>query len=293
MDGLGDVGLVLQVSPIARLPRRLGGTRGRRCRRAAQARNGLVHRCSLRNRSPPERRDVMNPAPGCYGVVDLRGVFPWLIRHFTRSEYSHAFIYLGFGYILEAQPRGSKISPLSRYDGLPMLFSEPAPGYVADPDVNKAQAAWLGIEYGFEDIAWLGLDLGLGIKWGWLLDRVAAPPTSSAPCWSPNGAAPTARTGHAARRTCKKSRPASWPPASRRFGGRFRAAQPGQRHRHHPRRQCSHPRHIHAVDLGSGRDRQPDAAASTGPGLLQLVGLLLRRARRDRRRRRPRTGTGR
>ena len=118
----------------------------------------------------------MNPAPGCYGVVDLRGVFPWLIRHFTRSEYSHAFIYLGFGYILEAQPRGSKISPLSRYDGLPMLFSEPAPGYVADPDVNKAQAAWLGIEYGFEDIAWLGLDLGLGIKWGWLLDRVRGTP---------------------------------------------------------------------------------------------------------------------
>jgi hypothetical protein len=105
---------------------------------------------------------MADPKPGCYGGVDLRGVFPWLIRHFTRSKYSHAFVYLGFGLILEAQPSRSWISPLSRYDGLPMLFSVPAPGYKPDPDAGTAQKAWLDIPYGFTDIVWLGVDLGTG-----------------------------------------------------------------------------------------------------------------------------------
>jgi hypothetical protein len=39
---------------------------------------------------------MTEPKPGCYGVVDLKGIFSWLIRRFTRSRYSHAFIYLGF-----------------------------------------------------------------------------------------------------------------------------------------------------------------------------------------------------
>jgi hypothetical protein len=114
----------------------------------------------------------VTPQPGCYGVVDLPGFFPWMIRLFTRSKYSHAFVYLGFGLILEAQPNGSRISPLSRYDGLAMRFSEPAPGYTPDPDAQTAQARWLGIPYGFADIGWLGIDLTTGWRWRWLLDRV-------------------------------------------------------------------------------------------------------------------------
>lgn len=117
-----------------------------------------------------------SPQPGCYGVVDISSWFGWCIRKLTRSRYDHAFIYLGTSerLILEARPTGSAIGMLDEYKGLPMQFSEPAPGYTdadgADP--FKTEQKWLGIPYGFDDIAYLGLAYSLGWHSDWLLDKV-------------------------------------------------------------------------------------------------------------------------
>jgi hypothetical protein len=105
-------------------------------------------------------------------VVDLSGWFPACIRYLTRSRYCHAFVCLGDGMILEAQPSGSAISPLSKYAGLPMLFSEPAPGYRQDADPEQDEKRWLRIPYGFDDILYLGLAYGLHLRPRWLLAEV-------------------------------------------------------------------------------------------------------------------------
>lgn len=122
------------------------------------------------------------PETGCYGVVDLSGWFPFLIRHMTHSPWAHAFIVLNAsqGYILEARPSGSAIGNLSEYAGLPMLFSEPAPqaaGAGAIALFADARERWTGIPYGFYDIADLGLWYSLHWKPEWLTRRVLSEKT--------------------------------------------------------------------------------------------------------------------
>ena len=117
---------------------------------------------------------MTEPQPGSYTVVDNHGIYAATIRRFTRSKYSHAFINLGDGLILEADAAGSHITALAKYDGRPMLTSEPAPGYqVGD---WAAQTRWLDIPYGFADIAWLGLDYGVGWRPQWVLSEVREDP---------------------------------------------------------------------------------------------------------------------
>lgn len=113
------------------------------------------------------------PQTGCYGVVDLPGWFSWCIRRLTRSEWAHAFIVLNAadGTILEARPGGSAIGNLSQYQGLPLLFSEPAPQAYALSGLelrNTAQESWTGIGYGFADVAALGLWYSLHVRPGML-----------------------------------------------------------------------------------------------------------------------------
>ena len=119
-----------------------------------------------------------DPSTGGYGVVDLSGWFPWCIRHLTRSQWAHAFIVLDAtaGTILEARPSGSAIGNLSQYAGRPKLFSEPAPeagkAGGAQGLIEQVRETWTGIEYGFADIAELGLWYSVDIRPEWLTKLV-------------------------------------------------------------------------------------------------------------------------
>lgn len=117
---------------------------------------------------------LRGPQTGGYGVTDLPGWFPWCIRHLTHSPWAHAFIVLdaAAGIILEANPTGSVIAGIGKYDGRPVLYSEPAPGLPQAPAspalTAQARERWTGIGYGFADVAELGLWYAMHIRLGWL-----------------------------------------------------------------------------------------------------------------------------
>jgi hypothetical protein len=119
------------------------------------------------------------PLTGGYGCVDISSPFGYAIRKFTRSEYDHAFMILDAsdGTILEAQPKGARISNISEYSGMPMVFSDDQCSLL--PSVLKAAAQhYVGIPYGFLDIMYLGLEITTrdhrpdGPVDDWLLKRV-------------------------------------------------------------------------------------------------------------------------
>jgi uncharacterized protein YycO len=56
-----------------------------------------------------------NPRPGDFGVVKTNGIIGRLIRVGTASRWNHAFIYVGDGTIVEANPTGVAISPVTKY----------------------------------------------------------------------------------------------------------------------------------------------------------------------------------
>jgi len=58
---------------------------------------------------------MIEPRVGSYGVVKSTGIFARLIQIGTISRWNHAFIYIGDGKIVEANPRGVEVSPLSKY----------------------------------------------------------------------------------------------------------------------------------------------------------------------------------
>jgi len=58
------------------------------------------------------------PRIGDYGVVRTGGFFGKLIRLGTVSRWNHAFIYVGDGNIVEANPTGVAISPVSKYPNI-------------------------------------------------------------------------------------------------------------------------------------------------------------------------------
>ena len=55
------------------------------------------------------------PRRGDYGVVKTNGIIGRLIRLGTTSRWNHAFIYMGDGMIVEANPTGVALSPASKY----------------------------------------------------------------------------------------------------------------------------------------------------------------------------------
>ena len=121
------------------------------------------------------------PLTGGYGVVDIPGWFGWNIRHFTHSRFDHAFVILDAdaGTILEARPGGARISNLSEYAGLPMLFSDDA---ISRPFVsekwklhpsphqltNMAEQRYVSVGYGYLDIVLLGLEVTFRYTPRWL-----------------------------------------------------------------------------------------------------------------------------
>jgi len=71
----------------------------------------------------------MTPLAGDFGLVSIEGGVGKLIRFGQWlngdgfSDYEHAFIYVGNGQIIEAEPGGAVLSDLSEYDGRPILWS--------------------------------------------------------------------------------------------------------------------------------------------------------------------------
>lgn len=67
--------------------------------------------------------------PGDFGLVSIKGNVGFLIRlgQFLNGDgfrdFEHAFIYIGDGKIVEAEPGGARIADLSEYDGREILWS--------------------------------------------------------------------------------------------------------------------------------------------------------------------------
>ena len=102
------------------------------------------------------------PQIGDYGVVKTSGFFGKLIRLGTVSRWNHAFIYIGHGQIVEANPTGVAISPLSNY---PLVaWNQHEVLTVAQRNAIRDYAvAAVGRPYNFGIIAMLALR-ALGIK---------------------------------------------------------------------------------------------------------------------------------
>jgi uncharacterized protein YycO len=64
------------------------------------------------------------PNIGDYFVVHTTGVPAKLIQFGTRSKWNHAGIYIGNNEIIEARPSGVKKAPITKYDGLPIIWSD-------------------------------------------------------------------------------------------------------------------------------------------------------------------------
>jgi len=107
--------------------------------------------------------------PGDFGVVATTGFVAWAIRVITRSPYNHAYGYIGGGMIMEAQPKGAKVSLLSKYNGRPQLRSQLKLDAPHAASTAKAYRDQDGIEYGFFDVAAIALS-SIGIVTSKLTD---------------------------------------------------------------------------------------------------------------------------
>jgi hypothetical protein len=113
---------------------------------------------------------TLRPLSGGYACVDTGGGFTGAaIRHLTHSAMNHAFIILDAdqGIILEADPGGARLNLLSSYDGMAVNYSHDA---VALAPLSAARG-FIGVRYGFLDIAYLGLSLGAGWRPKFVLEQ--------------------------------------------------------------------------------------------------------------------------
>ena len=119
------------------------------------------------------------PLPGDFGLVSIKGGVGFLIRvgQFFNGDgfrdYEHAFIYVGDGKIVEAEPGGALISDLSEYDGRSIIWST---GLIPLTDeqrslIVKSALAQEGTPYSFLDYVAIAL-YRLGIKHPGVAKRV-------------------------------------------------------------------------------------------------------------------------
>lgn len=102
------------------------------------------------------------PCPGDFGVVKTDGIIGRLIRIGTASRWNHAFIYVGEGIIVEANPTGVAISPVTKYPHIAWNQHDTLSKKVRDKIVESAYAE-VGKPYAFLDIASLILRI-LGLR---------------------------------------------------------------------------------------------------------------------------------
>jgi cell wall-associated NlpC family hydrolase len=118
---------------------------------------------------------VYEPQLGDYGVLKTGGWIGSLIRLGTRSRWNHAVVYIGEGNLVEANPTGIEIHPVTKY---PLIAWNRHEDELTDDTRNKIVDEALrlvGGFYGFADIAVLVLRI-LGLRLlanTTLLDRLA------------------------------------------------------------------------------------------------------------------------
>ena len=105
---------------------------------------------------------MYEPRLGDYGVVKTGGFFGKLIRLGTVSRWNHTFIYVGNGFIVEANPTGVALSPLSKYPEVAWNKHEVLTSKQRDGIVSTALRA-VGQPYNFGIITMLALR-ALGVK---------------------------------------------------------------------------------------------------------------------------------
>jgi hypothetical protein len=92
------------------------------------------------------------PRPGDFGVVKTYGLIGRLIRLGTSSRWNHAFIYVGDGLIVEANPTGVAISPANKYTNIAWNHHEELTTAQRNIIVEAARKE-VGKPYAFVDIA--------------------------------------------------------------------------------------------------------------------------------------------
>ena len=102
------------------------------------------------------------PRYGDYGVVKTNGWAARFIQVGTASRWNHAFIYIGDGKIVEANPTGVAISPVSKYPLIAWNQHEELTDAQRQKIVNKA-LSFVGDPYGFGAIIAIAFKI-LGLK---------------------------------------------------------------------------------------------------------------------------------
>lgn len=103
------------------------------------------------------------PLPGDIGLVRIDGFVGCLIRVGQLlngdgfADYEHSFVVLENGMLIEGQPGGAVIRPLTEYGDRPMLFVSP-PDLTADDRQRICDAArtFEGVPYSFVDYGAIG-----------------------------------------------------------------------------------------------------------------------------------------
>ena len=101
--------------------------------------------------------------PGDFAVVATRSRIGWLIRLVTRSQYNHAWVYLGDGRIVEAEGNGAVISALVDYDGYPVLWSNMTLTEGQRAAIVAKARAVVGTPYSWIDDACIALTAIFGV----------------------------------------------------------------------------------------------------------------------------------
>ena len=112
----------------------------------------------------------MSPEAGDFGVVRTSGFVAWAIRVVTRSKYNHAFICMGDGSVVEAQPGGAVHDALGYTLGN-AEFSRIVLSPQQRERICTAALLCVWTPYGFLDILSIGL-LQYGIKPKFIRNRV-------------------------------------------------------------------------------------------------------------------------
>ena len=95
------------------------------------------------------------PEVGEFGVTRTGGWGGWLIRAVTRSEVNHAFVYVGDGRIVEAEPAGAQLGYAAAYPGA--IWSGPAITQGRGQQIADAARGLLGTPYSWLDCLAIGL----------------------------------------------------------------------------------------------------------------------------------------
>ena len=105
---------------------------------------------------------MYSPRVGDYGVVKTNGWVGWLIRVGTVSRWNHAFVYVGDGTIVEANPSGIEYSPVSKYENIAWNRHEDLSEDTRIAIANNARYL-VGKAYSFLTIALIAFRI-LGVK---------------------------------------------------------------------------------------------------------------------------------